>query len=204
MNSFYYILYFFILALFCSCQEGLREPNDNKTIKEETGVSNSVTINEICYPNIDSLKMWENGLFLNTYKSERDYVALLEFYCSKDTLTARDIEDVYPISVEEMNFFFEEISSRCSRFSPKIHKIDSLMFLYADADSLSCLTKFLNMYFIMDPRCIDRDWMGDWNLNCVMYTVIPDNKESFMSYYDTLNRKYEWLTKEWLYSYLTF
>ena len=56
----------------------------------------------------------------------------------------------------------------------------------------------------MDPRVIDREWMGDWNLNRVMYTVIPDNKQSFKKYYDTLNKKYEWLTREWNYAYYNF
>ena len=60
----------------------------------------------------------------------------------------------------------------------RMGRIDDLMTLYADCDSLSCLPRFLDMYLVMDPRVIDREWMGDWELNRVMYAVIPDNRLS--------------------------
>lgn len=187
-----------------SCSTGLTNNKDSITNDTQIGDSIVEDIDNLIYPNADTLLLWENGELLCTNKSNRDYKLLLQHYCFQEILTASDVEKIYPTSVEEMSWFYSQLMSNDSIIHQKMCRMDTLMTLYADRDSLSCLTRFLNMYFIMDPRVINRDWIGDWNLNRVMYSIIPDNKQSFKSYYDTLDSKYEWLTKEWIYAYQHF
>lgn len=191
-------------VLSLSCTEGSQKMGKAHSEQFYEIQKDSVSLEELCSPNNDTLLLWENGEFLNRQKSTRDYRAILLSYCHQNTLTATDIETLYPVSVEEMNWFYSQLSSKDSFILERISRIDTLMTLYADRDSLSCFSRFLNMYFIMDPQVIDREWMGDWNLNRVMYSIIPDNKQAFKSYYDTLNKKYDWLIREWLYAYQNF
>ena len=163
-----------------------------------------ITTEELNNLDEDTLRIWENGGFLGRQKISRDYRHLLSGYLQKERWTAQDIEMLYPRSVEEMNLFFSRLTSGDEQISEKMRTIDTLMTYYADMDSLSCLSLFLNMYFYMDPRVIDRDWMGDWNLNQAQYGVIADNKESFRKYYETLDPKYEWLTRDWVYAYQNY
>ena len=163
-----------------------------------------VTLEELIHPNMDTLRVWENGGFLGRQKSNRDYRLLLNNYLGKDSLMAGDVENLYPTSVDEMTWFYSQLTSDDSSISAYMTKIDDLMFFYAVNDSLSCLSRCLDMYFYMDLRVIDRDWMGEWNLERVQYCIIADNRESFKSYYDTLNPKYDWITKEWLYAYFNY
>ena len=163
-----------------------------------------MTLEELIHPNMDSLRLWENGAFLGRQKSNRDYKSLLNYYFNKETLNVKDIEILYPTSVEEMTWFYSQLKSGESSIRAYMTKIDDLMYFYAVNDSLSCLSRYLNMYFYMDPRIIDRDWIGEWNLERVQYCIIVDNKESFKSYYDTLNPKYDWVTMEWLYAYFNY
>lgn len=163
-----------------------------------------ITIEELSNPNMDTLHFWENGGFLDKRTNKRNYKKILSNYLQKDSLTVRDIEELYPTSVDEMNWFYYQMANTDSSIGIKMNMIDSLMTLYADQDTLSCLPRFLNMYLLMDPRVIDREWMGDWNLNRVMYCIIPDNKQAFRSYFDTLDTKYDWVVKEWCYAYQNF
>lgn len=204
MKPFWYILCLCLGVLFLSCTEDSQKIGKNHSEQFYETREDSVSLEELCHPNKDTLLLWENGGFLDRRKSTRDYKALLFSYCHQNILTAKDIETLYPISVEEMNWFYSQLSSKDSFILERMSRIDTLMTLYADRDSLSCLPRFLNMYFIMDPQVIDREWMGDWNLNRVMYSIIPDNKQTFKSYYDTLDKKYDWLMREWLYAYQNF
>ena len=204
MKLFLYIIYLCLGVLFLSCKDGSQKMEKTHSEQLYETLKDSVSLEELCHPNNDTLLLWENGEFLDRRMSTRDYKALLLSYCHQNTLTAKDIEMLYPISVDEMNWFYSQLSSRDTFIRERMSRIDTLMTLYADQDSLSCLPRFLNMYFIMDPQVIDREWMGDWNLNRVMYSVIPDNKQTFKSYYDTLNKKYDWLIREWLYAYHNF
>lgn len=163
-----------------------------------------ITIEELNNPNMDTLHFWENGGFLDKRTNKRNYKKILSNYLQKESLTVRDIEELYPTSVDEMNWFYSQMTITNSSINVKMNKIDSLMTIFADLDTLSCLARFLNMYLLMDPRVIDREWMGDWNLNRVMYCIIPDNKQSFKSYYDTLDTKYDWVIKDWCYAYQNF
>lgn len=163
-----------------------------------------ITIEELCNPDKDTLCLWENGGFLNKRTNKRNYKEILSYYLQQDCLTVRDVEKIYPTSVDEMNWFYSQMTSTASSIGIKMNKIDSLMTLFADLDTLSCLTRFLNMYLLMDPRVIDKEWMGDWNLNRAMYWIIPNNKQTFKSYYDTLDPKYDWVVKEWCYAYQNF
>lgn len=154
-----------ILSVYFSCKGKHYESddtiNDIKGVTTDIIVHDSIAIAELCNPNKDTIHMWENGFFLNKHKSQRDYKSLIHYFCNKDTLTVKDIEIIYPTSVDEMSFFFKALSNKGSSISNKMNDIDRLMTLYADIDTLSCLTKFLNMFFLMDPHVIDRDWMGD-------------------------------------------
>lgn len=163
-----------------------------------------ITIEELNNPNEDTLHFWEHGVFLNKRTNNRNYKKILSNYLQQDSLSVRNIEELYPTSVDEMNWFYSQLTNRNKSISLKTKQIDSLMTLYADWDTLSCLPRFLNMYLLMDPRVIDREWMADWNLNRAMYWVIPDNKQSFKSYYDTLGAKYEWVIREWCYAYQNY
>ena len=204
LSKCHWHFFIFVCILCMSCTMG--SPNNNEIINDtaQTYHDVSYSIEELCNPNKDTLLLWENGRFLCGNVSNRDYKLLLLHMRNQDSLSARDIETLYPTSVDEMNWFYSQLLSSDSLTHQEMCRIDTLMTLYADRDSLSCLPHFLNMYFLMDPRVIDREWMGDWNLNRVMYTVIPDNKQSFKKYYDTLNKKYEWLTREWNYAYYNF
>jgi hypothetical protein len=163
-----------------------------------------ITAEELCNPNKDTLLFWENGGFLSKRNNKRNYKMILSNHLQQDSLSVWDIENLYPTSVEEMNWFYSQLKSTVGPINRKMNKIDSLMTLFADLDTLSCLPRFLNMYLLMDPRVIDREWMGDWDLNRVMYSIIPDNKQSFKSYYDTLDTKYEWVVRAWCYAYQNF
>lgn len=198
----------FILGLAISslsCANHSQKNEENCANLEKKDIDNdSITTDELCSPDPDTLHLWENGFFLGKKECSRDYKSLIVALCQQESLSARDIEAVYPESVEEMNWFYSQLKDTGSSLHAKICRMDTLMTFYAIVDSLYCLPRFLNMYFYMDPRVIDRDWMGEWNLERAMYTVIPGNRESFKSYYDTLNKKYEWLTREWVYAYQNF
>ena len=202
-----------IVMLCMSCGVDNYSKNDespcNKTDKLEYNElcykkRDTVTLEELIHPNMDSLRMWENGEFLGRQKSNRDYKLLLNNYFDKDSLMAEDIEILYPTSVDEMTWFYSQLTTDDSSIRVYMTKIDDLMCFYAVNDSLSCLSRCLDMYFYMDPRVVDRNWIGEWNLERVQYCIIADNKESFKSYYDTLNPKYDWITKEWLYAYFNY
>ena len=163
-----------------------------------------ITTDELCNPNKDTLLLWEKGVFLDTRTNGRDYKKILSNYLQQKSLSAVDIETLFPTTVEEMNWYYAQLTCGNGEVGRKMEEIDSLMTLYADRDTLSCLSRFLNMYLLMDPRIIDREWMGDWNLNRVMYGVIPDNKQSLKAYYDTLDVRYDWVVREWCYAYQNF
>lgn len=152
----------FLYALLCiSCRTDISqkcevtnvpelEQNETRYKKRDT-----VTLEELIHPNMDSLRLWENGAFLGRQKSNRDYKSLLNYYFNKETLNVKDIEILYPTSVEEMTWFYSQLKSGESSIRAYMTKIDDLMYFYAVNDSLSCLSRYLNMYFYMDPRIID-------------------------------------------------
>ena len=191
-------------SLCLSCGVALSINNETDADSNVMHRYDSITVEELNHPNTDTFLLWLSGAFLGKERSSRDYKALLSHFCFQDSLSAKDIEAIYPTSVEEMSWFYSQLVNGESQTRQKLRRIDTLMTLYADRDSLTCLSRFLNMYFYMDPRVVDRDWMGEWNLNRAMYSIIPDNKQSFKSYYDTLDLRYEWLTREWLYAYQNF
>ena len=153
---------------------------------------------------MDTFQMWLDGFFLRNLTSSRNYGKVLQEACINSSLSARDIELVYPTSVEEMTFYYKSLTDTSNPWQYAMTTIDTLMTLYADRDSLNCLSCFLNMYMLMDPKKIDREWIGEWNLNRAMYAVIVDNKDSFKKYYDTLDKKYEWLIRDWVFAYEHF
>lgn len=221
MKRFQIIMLFLSLMCILSCTDKsdiyknrhprhssiLSQGQNTQIVKQTHSTSKEmrkITAEELCDPNNDTLCIWENGGFLDNRTNSRNYKKILTHYLQQGTFSARDIEKLYPTSVDEMNWFYSQLTNKDKFIGIKMGLIDSLMTLYADLDTLSCLPRFLNMYLLMDPRVIDREWMGDWNLNRAMYWIIPDNKQSFKSYYDTLDAKYEWVIREWCYAYQNF
>lgn len=198
-----YIIIFLLLGILSSeCQHA---PRECCTLKMDNDTSFQITeIDSMDNKTMDTFQMWIDGFFLRNPTSPRNYGKLLHEACINSSLSARDIELIYPTSVEEMTYYYISLTDTSNPWQYAMTTIDTLMTLYADRDSLNCLSCFLNMYMLMDPKKIDREWIGEWNLNRAMYAVIVDNKNSFKKYYDTLDKKYEWLTRDWVFAYEHF
>ena len=107
-----------------ACDETVKLKHDEPRYNKR----DTVTLEELIHPNMDTLRVWENGEFLGRQKSNRDYRLPLNNYLGKDSLMAGDVENLYPTSVDEMTWFYSQLTSDDSSISAYMTKIDDLMF----------------------------------------------------------------------------
>ena len=111
-----------------------------------------------------------------------------------DTSTPYNIvEQYYPRSVEEMNILYDSIDIHCNFDNPyenRYNMIYHVLYMNAYRNRGDCLRLYLKMFFFMDPRRLDVDWIAEENLD-VYYYLAQEQSAAVLAFCDTINPKYK-------------
>lgn len=182
-----------VLGVIISCTSRTTNENSNDSTKayETTG--------EPQLTDEQWREKWLNGDLLDPTKSERDYAAILRN--DIDISTPYDIvEQYYPRSVEEMNMLYDSIDIHYNHDYPyenRYNMIYHVLYMNAYRNRGDCLRLYLKMFFFMDPRRLDVDWIAEENLGNVYYYLAEEQSAAVIAFCDTVNPKYKWLVSDW-------
>ena len=180
------------LVMVTACKSGTVGENTNDSTKQ------IVTTDETQLTDEQWREQWLNGELLDLTKSERNYAAILRN--DIDTSTPYNIvEQYYPRSVEEMNILYDSIDIHCNFDNPyenRYNMIYHVLYMNAYRNRGDCLRLYLKMFFFMDPRRLDVDWIAEENLD-VYYYLAQEQSAAVLAFCDTLNPKYKGFVSDW-------
>ena len=181
------------LGMLAGCKRGLSYEAAADSTQQ------SVVVDELQITDEQWRERWLNGELLDMTKSERDYAAILKN--DIDTSTPYNIvEQYYPRSVEEMNMLYDSIDIHVNLDYPyenRYNMIYYVLYMNAYRNRGDCLRLYLKMYFFMDPRRLDVDWIAEQNLEDVYYYLAQEQSAAVLAFCDTVNPKYKWLVSDW-------
>ena len=180
------------LGMVTACMNGTVGENTNDSTKQIE------TTDETQLTDEQWREQWLNGELLDLTKSERNYAAILRN--DIDTSTPYNIvEQYYPRSVEEMNILYDSIDIHCNFDNPyenRYNMIYHVLYMNAYRNRGDCLRLYLKMFFFMDPRRLDVDWIAEENLD-VYYYLAQEQSAAVLAFCDTINPKYKGFVSDW-------
>ena len=181
-----------VLGVLAGCKSGM----SNEAAADST--QQSVVVDEPQITDEQWREKWLNGELLDMTKSERDYAAILRN--DIDTSTPYNIvEQYYPRSVEEMNILYDSIDIHVNLDYPyenRYNMIYYVLYMNAYRNRGDCLMLYLKMFFFMDPRCLDVDWIAEEKED-VYYYLAQEQSTAVLAFCDTINPKYKGFVSDW-------